>query len=234
MTCVVPAFNAEAFIGEAVDSVLEQTYERIELIIVDDGSADRTLDVIRSYGDVLTYLRHPHAGAASAKNTGIRAAHGEFVAFLDADDLWRPDKLTRQMRRFAERPEVDLCFTRYRNFWAPDLAEEEKRYAERLLARSTSGWSMSTLLTRRDTFRRFGFFEESADEKHQSLIWALRAAKNGAVVDVMPDVLVDRRLHSGNQSRRWTIDAEFFDLLKTWRDYRKHVAGDDDARPPLG
>ena len=230
VTCIIPVFNAESFVGEAIESVLEQTYSAVELVVVDDGSTDRTADVVGSYGETLTYVRRPHQGAAAAKNNGISAARGEFIAFLDADDVWHPDKLTRQMARIAQRPKIDLCFTQYRNFWTPDLGEEERRYQGSPLSHPVSGWSMSTLLARRGIFERFGLFEEDVAEKHQSLLWALRTAERGAIVDVTPAVLMYRRLHSGNLSRGWRINDEFFELVKVWRDYRRQQSNTDDER----
>lgn len=227
VSCIIPAFNAEPFVGEAIESVLAQSYRAVELIVVVDGSIDRTADAVRTYGPTVSYFVRPHRGAGAAKNEGIGIAQGEFIAFLDADDVWHPDKLTRQMAGLARRPEIDLSFTQYRNFWAPDLGEEERSYQGGPLSHPVSGWSMSTLLARRDIFERFGLFEEDVAEKHQSLLWALRAAERGAIVDVMPEVLMRRRLHSGNLSREWRIDDEFFELVKAWRDYRRQRSNTD-------
>jgi glycosyltransferase involved in cell wall biosynthesis len=230
VSCIIPAFNAESFVGEAIESVLEQSYAAVELIVVDDGSTDRTADVARSYGPLVHCLVRPHRGAGAAKNDGVGLAQGGFVAFLDADDLWHPDKLTHQTTHLARKPEIDLSFTQYQNFWSEEIAEEGKKYHGHPLSRPASGWSMSTLLARRDVFKRFGCFEEDVTEKHQSLLWALRAAAQGAMVDVMSEVLTCRRLHSANLSRGWRIDDEFFVLVKTWRDYRKQRPNADDER----
>ena len=234
VSCVIPAYNAERFVAEAIESALRQTYQPVEVLVVDDGSTDDTAAVVRSYGREVICLSRRHRGTAAAKNAGIREAHGAWIAFLDADDLWHHDKLSRQMARLVQRPEVDLCYTRYRNVWVPELAEEKAKYERHALSEPVSGWSLSTMLTRRDVFDRFGFFEESGPRSHLNLVWALKAAGQGAIIDVLPDVLTYRRLHHANMSRRWAIDDDFFRLLKTWRDYRKHTARDDDARPPLG
>lgn len=228
VSCIIPAFNAESFVGEAIESVLAQTYSAVEIVVVDDGSTDRTADVVRSYGPTVNCIVRPHRGAGAAKNDGVDGARGEWTAFLDADDLWHPDKLTRQVARLALRPEIDLSFTQYQNFWSEEIAEEERRYQGHPFSRPASGWSISTLLARRDVFERFGCFEEDVAEKHQSLLWALRAAEQGAVVDVMPEILMRRRLHSGNLSRRWTINDEFFELVKAWRDYRRQRSDAND------
>ncbi|MDD4904159.1 MAG: glycosyltransferase family A protein [Candidatus Bipolaricaulis sp.] len=221
VSCIIPAFNAAPFVGEAIESALEQTRPPQEILVVDDGSTDRTVDVVRSFGTRLAYLHQRHLGVAAAMNTGVRAASGTHIAFLNADDLWRPEKLARQMTRLVERAEIHLCFTQYRNFWVPELVEEERLHQGSSLSRPISGWSASTLLTPRETFEHFGLFEESGAQQHVELVWALRAAQQGAIVDVIPDVLMDRRLHPGNLSRRWAMDDDFFQLVRTWRDFRR-------------
>jgi len=234
ISCVIPAFNAESFIKETIDSALNQTYSKIEVIVVDDGSRDRTADIARSYGSRVRCLVRPHRGAGAAKNAGVLEAQGEFIAFLDADDLWHPDKLTQQIARIAERPEIDLCYTQYRNFWIPELAAEKQEYEGHALSNTAAGWSVSTLLTRRGFFDQYGYFEETDARKHLNLIWALGAARRGAIIDVLADVLMSRRLHHGNMSREWAIDEDFFKLLKKWKDYKNQQGGGDNANPSVG
>ena len=112
VSCIIPVFNGARFLGEAVDSILAQTYRPCEVIVVDDGSTDATGDVIAGYGERVVAVRQPNRGEAAARNAGVRAARGALVAFLDADDLWGPEKLTRQAAKLGEDPRIDLCFTR--------------------------------------------------------------------------------------------------------------------------
>ena len=97
ISCVVPVFNGERYLGEALDSILAQTYRPLELLVVDDGSTDGAAALVTRYRDQTRPLFQPNAGQAAARNLGLSVARGEFVAFLDADDLWHPEKLARQM-----------------------------------------------------------------------------------------------------------------------------------------
>ena len=226
ISCVVPVFNGERYLGETLDSILAQTYQPLEIIVADDGSTDGTASVVGRYGEQVRYLRQANAGEAAARNLGLSGASGEFVAFLDADDLWQPEKLERQMSRFQNPPQIDLCFTRYNNFWVPELAEEEQRYKGQTLAQPQSAWSISTLLARRSAFERFGKFSNDGSwpPESENLIWFLHAAERGAVIEVMPDIMMLRRLHAANQSRSQALDC-FFPILKEWRNYQRRRSG---------
>jgi glycosyltransferase involved in cell wall biosynthesis len=104
ISCIVPVFNAERYLRETLDSVMGQTYRPLEIIVADDGSTDATASVVAAYGDRVRYLLQPNGGPAAARNLGLRAVSGEFVAFIDQDDLWNPEKLARQMARFQAHP----------------------------------------------------------------------------------------------------------------------------------
>ncbi len=104
ISVVIPAMNAEAFVGRAIDSALAQTLAPREIIVVDDGSTDGTRQVVQRYGERVRYLQQDNQGASAARNTGIRAASGEWIAFLDADDEWLPERLALQVRLLEENP----------------------------------------------------------------------------------------------------------------------------------
>lgn len=111
VSVIIPTFNGAAFLTAAVDSVLGQTYPLVECIVVDDGSTDETPSIIESYGTRIRGARQENTGFARARNRGARMSRGNFVAFLDDDDCWRPTKVERQVRRLAERPEAAVIYT---------------------------------------------------------------------------------------------------------------------------
>src|SRR5687767_5658816 len=105
VSVIVPAYNAAAFVAEAIDSALAQSHPELEVIVVDDSSTDDTPAVLQSYGNRITVHRQDNRGVSAARNTGAQLATGEWIAFLDADDVWRPDKITQQLR-IAQAPLV--------------------------------------------------------------------------------------------------------------------------------
>ena len=111
MSVVIPTYNREALIGAAVESVLRQSYKHIEIIVVDDGSTDRTRQVVQAYGERVRYVHQANAGAASARNRGLREARGEFIALLDSDDEWFAWKLDAQVHVLDRYPDIGMVWT---------------------------------------------------------------------------------------------------------------------------
>ena len=112
VSVIIPTYNSAEFLGQAIDSVLEQTFLDFEIIIVDDGSTDRTPEVAAQYSDHITYIRQPNGGNAAARNRGLAEARGRWLCFLDADDLWEPRKLERQLLDLLRHPEWMISFVR--------------------------------------------------------------------------------------------------------------------------
>ena len=149
ISIIVPAYNSARYLAEALDSALAQNYEPKELIVVDDGSTDETSQIIARYGNRLEALRQPNQGSAVARNAGIAASRGEYIAFLDADDLWLPDKLCVQARYLDRHPEVGMVYSRW------DVQEESaltparadyRHQAENGIDPERSGWLYNQLL----------------------------------------------------------------------------------------
>jgi len=110
VTVILPVFNREHIVGRAIESALSQTYKAAEIIVVDDGSTDGTRAVLEKFGDQLTVLTQPNQGPYPARNLALRHAHGDYIAFLDADDAWLPGKLEKQVSVLDSKPEVGLVF----------------------------------------------------------------------------------------------------------------------------
>jgi hypothetical protein len=141
VSVIIHTFNNEEFIAETVESVLRQTYNDYEIIVVDDGSEDGTRDALLPYMQKIRYHYKENGGIASAKNAGISLSNAEFIAFLDHDDLWVPDKLKIQMEHFNSNPQVGLVYAKYTSFRdGKELrTKPEKGY---------SGWIFKELLSK--------------------------------------------------------------------------------------
>ena len=111
VSVIIPTYNRAQVVGEAIDSVLSQTYNDLELIVVDDGSQDETRSVVSSYNSQVTYLHQEHQGVSAARNRGIELARGKYLSFLDSDDLWLKEKLYLQMEGMKSDPETLISYT---------------------------------------------------------------------------------------------------------------------------
>lgn len=222
ISCIIPVFNGERYLGEALDSVVTQTYRPIEIIVVDDGSTDGTASVIERFQHEVQYLFQANSGTAAARNLGLNAARGEYVAFLDADDLWHPEKIARQLARFRTRPELAGSVTHVMNFWSPDLCTDSKPPTDKRVFVPIPGYVPQTLLARRALFDAIGGFN-AALRHADSTEWFLRAEDYGSTIELLADVLVHRRLHRSNQSHRFATASrgEYLHLLKTRLDRRR-------------
>jgi glycosyltransferase involved in cell wall biosynthesis len=200
ISCIVPVFNGAAYLLEAIASIEAQTWRPLEIIIVDDGSTDETPAVIAALGDRVRSLRQDNAGPAAARNHGVEAALGNFIAFLDSDDEWLPEKLTAQMARFEARPELEMCLSQAEHWWLPELQQEAASMGPALNAASSAGW-LPTALIRRGLFARAGMLDPTL--KHMdSMEWLLRVRDVGGVSEILPEAYLRRRIHHNNLSRR--------------------------------
>jgi glycosyltransferase involved in cell wall biosynthesis len=165
ISVIIPTYNRAVFLPEAIASVLAQTYNDFELLVVDDGSTDNTADLLAGYGDRLRYLRQPNRGPAAARNHGIRAARYDLLAFLDSDDRFVPNKLAIQAEAMQTNPSLLISHTEeiwYRNGVHLNQKNIHRKAGgnlfERCLALCVVG--MSTVMARRQLFEQVGMFDE--------------------------------------------------------------------------
>ena len=185
--------------GEAIDSVLKQSYRPIEVIVIDDGSTDGTAAVARSHGDKVIYLWQTNAGPAAARNRGVSSAKGEYLAFLDADDLWHPEKLARQMSRFRARPELDICLTHVKAFATNEFAEKQNQILKQDSVTVIAPYTACSTLVRRSLIDRIGQFNPYL-KLGEDTDWFLRVSNSGAAIEVIPEFLVYVRLHDNSMT----------------------------------
>jgi glycosyltransferase involved in cell wall biosynthesis len=191
VSVVIPVRDGERYIGDALDSVRAQQYEPTETIVVDDGSSDRSAAIARRHGaQVIPGERH---GVAHARNLGVAAAHGDLIAFLDADDLWTPGSLSLRIAYLDERPALGFVFGRVREFVDPARPPRLRRgvVTDQPVA------TISTFVVRRAVFASVGVFDESL-AIGEDIDWIARAQDAGIRGGYVEDVCVLRRLHSAS------------------------------------
>jgi glycosyltransferase involved in cell wall biosynthesis len=211
ISVVIPAFNAEAFLAEGIESVLAQDHACIEVIVVDDGSTDRTAAVASSYP--VTCLRQANGGLAAARNAGVAAARGSFVSFLDADDLWRPSKLSTEIAHLQSHPELDYVLVRMQRSLLPGAPWPPGTPAS-WFTEPQPGTLASAGLLRRAVLDRIGPFN-TRFRLGPDTDWQARAADAGTRWELLPDVLVQYRIHGNNISYdNQAMKHEMFELLR--------------------
>lgn len=232
VSVVIPAYNAEHTLPETLASALDQTYRDFEVVVVDDGSTDDTAGVARGVGDDrVRVISVANGGVARARNTGIREASGEFITFLDADDLWRPTKLERQIELLHGEAGVGVSVTGAtridsgsrpvirRPAWSAEglvvrrmLGAALDDYCEALLLNSMVAGCISSGMVRRSTVEQVGGFDPSFSQAADWDYW-LRLSRMTRF-GVLDDEMVLYRVHLGNMSRDIALlERETFAVL---------------------
>jgi glycosyltransferase involved in cell wall biosynthesis len=204
VSTIIPAYNAERFIANAVNSALAQTHARHEIFVVDDGSTDDTPRVLRRFGDAVRVIHQANGGHVRARNHGAQRASGDWLAFLDADDEWLPEKLEKQLR--AAEGDVGLIYTDRENFGeigrvgtrastATPLCEGD--VFERLLLGNFI--TVSSVLVRREWFERLGGFDADLLVCEDWDLW-LRFSAAGGIVRAVEEALTRYRWHSASMT----------------------------------
>ncbi|MBE6963738.1 MAG: glycosyltransferase family 2 protein [Ruminococcaceae bacterium] len=197
VSVLIPAYNSAAFLGQALDSVFAQTYRDFEVIVVDDGSEDDTAAVAAARPEV-RYIRKEHSGISATRNLAIAQARGEVIAFLDADDLWTPDKLEKQVAYLDACPDCQVVFSLVKNFFdGPEAAMTER---QRQLLNAKVEYCLPACCVRKEVFETCGIFREDL-AYGEDTYWITRLWTAGIhMKHCIQEPLYLRRIHNDNIS----------------------------------
>ena len=224
VSVVIPTYNRWPMVGEAVESVLAQTYRHFELIVVDDGSTDATTDELARCGSAIRLVSRPRKGVAAARNFGVSIATGRYVAFLDSDDLWLPKKLAIQAGFMQENPSVEICQTEeiwVRHGMRVNPKAKHRKMSGDIFRRTLELClvSPSAVMMTKNLFVAAGGFDESFPVCEDYDLW-LRIAADRPVSLVPQALVVKRGGHADQLSRSiWGMDryriAALYKLLQS-------------------
>jgi glycosyltransferase involved in cell wall biosynthesis len=211
ISVAIAAYNAEAYVAEAIDSVLSQSRPPDEVIVVDDGSDDRTPAILEGFGNRIICLSQPNGGQAAAINKAVAVATGDLLGFCDADDLWTPRKLELQIALIEKFEEIDAVFGQVRQFVSPDVPEQQQDML-RPAIEVLHGELKLCMLIRRPVFDRLGPFEETLPATF-FIEWLGRAKQRGLKTAPLDEIIALRRLHLSNGGRTNTRSQDLETLL---------------------
>ena len=219
VSVIIPTYNCETYIAETINSVLNQTFKDVELIIVDDGSTDRTRQIVASYGGDVRLLTQRNSGVCAARNHGIREAAGQYICLMDHDDYWFPDKLALQVDEMKRRPETGLVYSTFL-WWFPDThgvfpppESFTGHMGEIGIDEEFSGWIYhlllldcwvltSAALIRAEVFDKCGVFDESLPYSEDWDLW-LRISREYPFIKLKrPLTLYRQHPNQGNRLAR--------------------------------
>jgi glycosyltransferase involved in cell wall biosynthesis len=192
VSAVVTCYNSARFIAQALESIRSQTSPADEILVIDDGSTDATGEIVRTLGDDIRYIRQENQGSSVARNAGVAAARHEWIAFLDADDLWHPRKLEWQRAMAAAAPELHAVFGKAVNFSGDTPPSETEGALDAFLP--------SAGMLRRDWMLGAGAFVPGF-RNAEVIEWFSRMKREGIPHGVVPEIVFHRRLHEANKGR---------------------------------
>jgi glycosyltransferase involved in cell wall biosynthesis len=223
VSVLMTVYNNGPYVAEAIESALGQTYPNVEVVVVDDGSDDESLEVVRRYPRVKS-ASQPRGGIGVARNAAVAMATGDFFTFLDADDRFPPDKLQIQLKAFEEDPTLEVVYGYVREFMSPDLTPEEAARIRPAVEYNESHLS-GVMLVRRAAFERVGPWTVGL-KVGTGVDWYARSQEAHLKTVILQDVLLERRLHLSNNGLRQADNRiQYASILKAALDRRRAAAG---------
>lgn len=215
VSVIIPVFNAEQFIGEAVENVLSQNYPALEIIIINDGSTDNSEAIIKNLPVDIRYFSQDNCGPSAARNKGIQDASGEFITFLDADDIWHPLKLQIQIDYLQKNHSIMLTLSKINNFVEPGCNIHPDKLQSIL---KNEQINLASLVAHKAVFDQIGGFNPHYHVS-EDFDWITRAKDAGIPMVILPEVLLQRRIHNFNISftQPQACMANRFHILKEFK-----------------
>ena len=203
ISVVIPVYNAEKYIAETINSILSQTHTNLEIVAVDDGSKDSSVELLKTFGEKVRVIEQSNSGPAAARNRGVQEARGEWIAFIDSDDIWLPEKLEKQLAYTAPKYQwsyTDCVFMGGVNDGRRDSefsVKHEGQILKHLVERNFIG--TSSILIRRDLYLDEGGFDEKLKSIEDWEFWVRIAAREA--VGFINEAFVKYRIHPSSSSR---------------------------------
>ena len=222
VSVIIPVYNYDRYLGEAVESVLNQTYKHLEVIVVDDGSTDRSREVAQSFAERgVRYCHQVHTGIGPARNRGVEMAQGEFLAFLDADDRWPDEKLALQLRAFENDASLEMVFGQALQLQNGPAWEAGVKNKNLMVDGGVPGMVAGTMLIKRAAFDRVGKFPAGL-KMGEFIDWYARTGELQIRSLVLPELLLWRRIHDSNTVLRERQSVtDYARVLKATLDRRR-------------
>ena len=234
VSVIIPTHNRAKLVGEAIHSVLKQTYRNFEVIVVDDGSSDNTREIIQDFAKKdlrIKYIWQEHSGTpAVTRNTGIKASIGELIAFLDSDDVWFPKKLEKQTKAFQRNPEMlviasnSVYFSKEKKIIPTILFLNEVKLSFRNILRMNP-LSISDVLIKREIFDNIGYFNEKLVKMVDYEFWLRLLYQKDLSILIIKDILSKIRQHNV----QLTTNRTFLEKFRLWKEFFKDYIDYDKA-----
>jgi glycosyltransferase involved in cell wall biosynthesis len=205
VSVIIPVFNPTEHLVACVESVLQQAYSNFEVILVDDGSSNRALEAMTSTWPssiVQVYRLDRNKGVAHARNWGVQHARGDYLCFIDQDDLWPPHKLGLQATYLDEHTAIDFVIGQQVYFLSAEQTHAPPWLRQDLLHTSLPGYLPGTVMVRKTSFAKIGFFDEHLVSGTDDVDWFFRAKDQGFKSTALTDDLLYKRVHGNNLSQQ--------------------------------
>ena len=227
ISVIIPAYNAEKYLAEALTSIINQNYDSIEIILVDDGSTDGTAKVAAVFETRVRYVYQENSGPPAARNKGLSMAQGNVIAFLDSDDLWSDKKLELQLKRLTDKPHLEIVIGHTQRLRLSKSCDGDQEFIPFLSPQPML--SLGSAIIRKSAFDKVGIFDESlffGDD----IDWFLRAREKGLALVIHNDVTQYYRKHTQNITIQRQLDLKYQLIAYKKSIDRRRMQADDSSQ----